>query len=97
MSYGAAQQLLLAGLSDPQRLIDALQGWSDETKRCHALIAVHAYKFITANAAYMEAQKRAMDLLVETSQARIYLHNAIVDWQRAVEAQPGDEAQGASK
>ena len=84
--YGAARQLLMAGLSDPTELLRAMETWQDHVKRLHATIATRAYEFITANCAYVEAQQQAMDLSVAASTARIHLHNAIVECERALEA-----------
>lgn len=85
MSYGAIRQLLLAGLSDTETLTKAMEQWPDEVKRKHSLIAIHAFAFINANAAYAKAQGEAMNFSVAASQARIHLHNAIVDWQETLE------------
>jgi hypothetical protein len=85
MSYGAASQLLRNGMIDPNELLEAMKQWPDEVQRCHAEIAVRAFEFARLNSQYIDAQQKAVDLLTATSQARIYLHNAIVAWQSSLE------------
>lgn len=84
MSYGATKQVLIAGLSTVDQILEASKNWPDHLQVLHTEIALHAYQFIQANEAYMQQQKEAMDSLTQASQQRIYLHNKIVEWQNAL-------------
>jgi hypothetical protein len=87
MSYGAAKQLLVAGLVDTATLMKAAENWPDRIKFLHAQIGCRAYEYIQSNIAYQKAQKAAMDAGVVAAEQRIHLHNAVAEWMNALEAE----------
>lgn len=87
MSYGAARQLLTAGLMDATALMEATKSWPDNIKRLHAAVGCEAFTFTQLNSDYIKAQQGAMDLAAGVSEQRIRLHNAVVSWMNALDAE----------